>query len=448
MHEIGRGSPCGSPKDYTFVRPRLAPRACGICSTPTPLEHLRLLAKLSQTDGMVNKQMINFACRHYKSSWPCVFNKKDGSECPSCVHASEFKERVLFIKLDSIGDVLRSASLLPAIVARHHAPYVAWLTKKESIDLVGMLKYVDEVIELSEIGLARLMTQGWDCIYSLSNDLPSASIATVVPAKRDPIGYYLQDGTIKASNAAAERWLEMAAFNRLKRQNKETYQHLMLKIIDENYCTQVAPPALEISEPLRAYAAARVSALFGASVRRRVAINVGAGDRWPKKMLTAEQIYQYSQLLNRRMNVDVLLVGGAAEAEKAKAIMALCASDNRVRAALTETSVPALVAILNESDVLLCGDTLALHIATAINLPTVAVFGPTSSAEIQDFDGLIAKTWASHLDCLVCYGDCAKQNNCMSLLEVEHLVDLTKVQLSRSRAKNPGSSFLKLNEDT
>jgi len=137
----------------------------------------------------------------------------------------------------------------------------------------------------------------------------------------------------------------------------------------------------------------------------------------------------------------VQLAFDAAPDEKANAIMALCASDNRIPAALTETSVPALVAILNETDVLLCGDTLALHIATAINLPTVAVFGPTSSAEIHDFDGLIAKTWASHLDCLVCYGDCAKQNNCMSLLEVEHLVDLTKAQLSRSRAKIPGAPF-------
>src|SRR6202011_2462167 len=55
--------------------------------------------------------MINHRCRHYRASRPCVFNKADGSECPACHHVSEYQERILFIKLDAIGDVLRSASL-------------------------------------------------------------------------------------------------------------------------------------------------------------------------------------------------------------------------------------------------------------------------------------------------------------------------------------------------
>ena len=75
--------------------------------------------------------MINFLCRYYKASKPCKFNKIDGSECPTCVHASEFRDRVLFIKLDAIGDVLQSASLLPSIVSCHNSPYLAWLTRKE-----------------------------------------------------------------------------------------------------------------------------------------------------------------------------------------------------------------------------------------------------------------------------------------------------------------------------
>jgi hypothetical protein len=31
--------------------------------------------------------MINSACRHYKVSRPCVSNKQDGCECPSCDRA-------------------------------------------------------------------------------------------------------------------------------------------------------------------------------------------------------------------------------------------------------------------------------------------------------------------------------------------------------------------------
>ena len=68
-----------------------------------------------------------------------------------------------------------------------------------------------------------------------------------------------------------------------------------------------------------------------------------------------------------------------------------------------------------------CGDTLAVHIASALRLPCVAVFGPTSLAEIPDFDGLIDKVAVSGLDCLVCYGDCDKPRNCMTLQDIPGL---------------------------
>lgn len=386
--------------------------------------------------------MIRFTCRHYTASRPCTFNKADGSECPTCGHFAEYKDRILFIKLDAIGDVLRSASLLPAIVRRHERPYLAWLTRKESVDLVGMLKHVDEVIELSEVGLARIMTGGWDGVYSLSNDLPSASLATLARSKTPTIGYYVEDGIIKPSNAAAERWLEMAAFDRLKRANTETYQQHMLSILGAE-AAEIPPPALLIGEDLLRSAKQRVAALFGGSARPRVALAIGAGSRWPKKMLTVGQICRYLHHLRERMDVDVLLVGGAAETEKAQAILAQMGTSDQVKAALTEHSVPEFVAVLNETDVLVCGDTLALHIATAIGLPTVAVFGPTSPAEIADFGGLVAKIWTDRLDCLVCYGDCAKENNCMSLLEPAALVELTKAQLARGCRAACGASRMR-----
>jgi heptosyltransferase-2 len=137
--------------------------------------------------------------------------------------------------------------------------------------------------------------------------------------------------------------------------------------------------------------------------------------------------------LRDRVEVDVLLVGGAAEVEKTNAIMVMCGAHSGVQVALTEKSIPEFVALLNEVDVLLCGDTLALHIAAAVGLPAVVIFGPTSSSEIFDFDGLLAKAWTNQLDCLGCYGDCAKDRNCMSLLELSHLVDLTHIQLARPR---------------
>jgi len=76
-------------------------------------------------------------------------------------------------------------------------------------------------------------------------------------------------------------------------------------------------------------------AMYGVnnSDRKRVAINISAGGRWPKKMLTAHQIHRYIQLLAQRMDVDILLVGGVAEAKKASAIMRFKATPKQVQPA-------------------------------------------------------------------------------------------------------------------
>jgi ADP-heptose:LPS heptosyltransferase len=383
----------------------------------------------------MNQVFINYKCRHYVGSKPCSFNKLDGSECADCQHASEFHERVLWIKLDAIGDVLRSASMLPLLKELHPGSYVAWVTKAESVDLVRMMAGVDEVIPLSELGLARLATGEWDHVYSLSNDVASASLASMAAKKRTTVGFHIDGGVVRPTNAAAERWLEMAVFDRVKRSNSESYQRLMADIIGVN--GRIAPPVLVVAPPLRDAASARAAELFGTERRRRVAVNVGSGARWPKKMIDAVQIARCCTLLRQELDVDVMLVGGAAEADKTTAILDLCGADQRIREFLTTSSIPEFVATLMQADALLCGDTLALHIGAAIGLPTVAVFGPTSQAEIADFDGLIAKTWVDSLDCLCCYGDCNKRDNCMSLLDAGRLVQLVASQLERPSSPRP-----------
>src|SRR5262249_22810014 len=204
--------------------------------------------------------VLNTACRHFRGSRPCAFNKLDGSECATCRHISEYRDRILFVKLDAIGDVLRSASVLPAIIARYDSPYIAWVTRRKSVDLVSMLDHVDEVIEVSEMGLARVATGGWDHVFSLSNDLPSAAIATLGAGGRPIIGYGLARGVLEPSNRAARDWLAMAAFDRLKQANTRSYQRIMLDII--GHTGDFAPPALTVPPSLATNAAARVAELF------------------------------------------------------------------------------------------------------------------------------------------------------------------------------------------
>jgi ADP-heptose:LPS heptosyltransferase len=326
------------------------------------------------------------------------------------------------------------------IAERHPQPFITWITRPEAVDLVRLIRGVDEVIPFTADALARVGADEWDFVYSLSNDLASASLATIAARTGPLIGYSIHRGALHASNDSATRWLEMGSFDRLKRENRDSYQRIMLDIIGHD--GPVLPPVLLLSADATARAEDRVASNFPGSTRSRVAGGIGAGDRWPKKMLDAEHIARYARALRSRLDVDILLVGGATETRKAESILPRCDADGRVGVALTPSSIQEFVALLQQVDALLCGDTLALHVATAIGLPTVCVFGPTSEAEIPDFNGLIAKVSVKGLGCLGCYGDCSRTSNCMSLLMEEDLVDLTHRQLMRPERSSAGRSLI------
>jgi len=84
---------------------------------------------------------------------------------------------------------------------------------------------------------------------------------------------------------------------------------------------------------------------------------------------------------------------------------------------------------------------IARHIISAKGLRELKVRDVAEAAdcsigsvynEFGDFDGLILKTTVSRLECLGCYGDCDKIDNCMSLFEIDELIKLTASQLSRA----------------
>ena len=66
--------------------------------------------------------------------------------------------------------------------------------------------------------------------------------------------------------------------------------------------------------------------------------------------------------------------------------------------------------------------------ATALEVPSVCIFGPTSNAEIEDY-GLVKKVYPE-MDCLVCYKNtCDFKPNCMELVTTEMVLKEVKTIL-------------------
>jgi len=109
---------------------------------------------------------VNYNCRHFRGDIPCMPHKKHGVHCEGCAYYDPIKERILIIKLDSIGDVLRTTSILPGLKENYPNAQVTWITKAESIPLFDGNTYVDRVFEVNQASYV-LETDEFDIIINL-----------------------------------------------------------------------------------------------------------------------------------------------------------------------------------------------------------------------------------------------------------------------------------------
>jgi len=100
----------------------------------------------------------------------------------------------------------------------------------------------------------------------------------------------------------------------------------------------------------------------------------GAAKRWlPERYAAA------ADLVARRLGAGVVILGAAAERAIGEAIAS--AMRGPVRVLCGETGFPELLGVLSRLRVLLSNDSGPMHLAAALGVPVVAVFGPTDWRE-------------------------------------------------------------------
>jgi heptosyltransferase-2 len=108
-----------------------------------------------------------------------------------------------------------------------------------------------------------------------------------------------------------------------------------------------------------------------------VGINPGAFYGTAKRWLP-ERFAAVGDMLARD-GVQIALVGGPAERPVGEAIAAQMTAPSRVLCG--ETTLPELVGVLSRLRILVTNDSGPMHVAAALGVPTVAVFGPTDWRE-------------------------------------------------------------------
>ena len=356
--------------------------------------------------------------------------------------------RVLLIKLGALGDVVRTGALLPGLRQLYDEPvFLTWLTSPAAVELVRRIPGVDRVLAYGPESLNLLSVEKFDVVICLDKEPEPCAVAMTANAdSRMGIGLS-RYGTPFPLNQAAEYFFELGLNNDEKfNKNRKSYQQLIYEALALTY--QGERFAIDLTEEDRRAAQQKFDSFGAEPSTRWVGLNAGAGSSFAYKAWRPEGYEALvRELASRRPEVRCVLLGGPEEAELLAGIEARL-SDVPVFNAGTDNSLGEFTAIIDRCDVVVSGDTLAMHLAVARQRRVVALFGPTCEQEITLY-GMGTKI-KSPIECSPCYRrTCDKDPTCQDKILESQVLEAVLEQLDAAPVEQPsraGASSLALRE--
>ncbi len=329
----------------------------------------------------------NKKCRFFNEKYACdTLSTENYKSCEECKFAQEYSKKILIIKLGAIGDVLRTTCILPALRKKYGPDIlVYWMTLQESADLLKNNPFVDKILQYNLENVLRIQQEEFDILFSLEIDSPATLLANLVKAN-EKFGYFFNNGATFYFNKNAEEYLETAFLNHIKIKNRKTYQQLISKTCDLKDYYNKEKPIFNLTEK-----EIRFSQEFKLKNNildkdKIIGINIGSSGRWASKFWDNEKI---KQLIRKIKENKILILAGPNELKKQGELIEEMKQEgifllkNNPENTLTE-----FAAIVNLCDIIVCGDTMVLHMASALNKKIIALFFSTPPWEIEDYENL------------------------------------------------------------
>ena len=368
----------------------------------------------------MKKSEVLIDCKHYKGYKPCDFHKVDKRKCENCLDYSPIKNRILIIKLDALGDVLRTTSILPSLIKKYDNPHITWITRKNAHQLLKNNPFIDRLLFMEENYIQFINNESFDIGICLDADPDSATILSIADCS-DKFGFISnKHGQVIPVNKEAENWYMMGVDDELKRSNRKTYQEHISEICKIDFDN--SKPQLVLNDSSEQFASDFTMKNGIQKYQKIIGINTGASKRWPMKRWILEYfINLIDSLKSKNPEICIILFGGPDEVEFNKKIIS--SLNEKVIDAGCNNSIANFAALVNLTNIFLTSDSLGMHISTALNKTTITIVGPTSPWELQTYgNGEII--YNNNLDCISCYlSKCDLDVNCMNTITVEKVME-------------------------
>ncbi|MDO8489415.1 MAG: glycosyltransferase family 9 protein [Candidatus Omnitrophota bacterium] len=272
------------------------------------------------------------------------------------------KKKICIIKLDGIGDVLRTTPILRCFQDCE----VTWVTQEASVPLLKSNPLINKIVVIP----ADLDVSGqfFDELYNFDENKEACALAINLRAEKKK-GYGFKDGSYFPFDSDSSYAYELSKNDELKfKLNTKPYQQIIFEMAGfewkgEDYCLDYNPKR---------------------KIKHAVGINYLVGMKFPNKA------WPHWRKLSEMLDSVSL---------------------QREFETLEE-----YIDWINSCRIIVTGDSLGMHIALALKKKVIILMGSTNSREIETYGRAVILT--SQLPCSPCYkkNKCDITPSCMGLI--------------------------------
>lgn len=290
-------------------------------------------------------------------------------------------KRILIVRLSAIGDVVHALPCLAALRAAIPDAFIGWIVEDLSAPLLENHPQLDELYVIRKREVRRQPVRGY-----VSHVLP---LLQEIRRKQFDVAIDFQgltkSGVIAWRSGAPMRIgfgdADGRELNRLFTTKRIIPFDSASHVVDRNLCLLrplgIEEPKVEFvlqsSEDARQYVRDFLGQQGFTAAEKFVFLNPGAG--WITKRWPEERFAELGMRIGKELRKRVLLTWGPGEQDVVERIAGLMKRDGAAPVIAPPTTLKQLLALLECCEVFVGGDTGPMHMAAALGVPVIGIFG-------------------------------------------------------------------------
>ena len=274
--------------------------------------------------------------------------------------------RILIVRLGSLGDLVHTLPAASALRRANPTAEIDWLVDRPHREFLELVPVISSLVVLERRGVGgwleairTMRSRAYDLAIDFQGLVKSAALARLSGARK-----------VAGFGRAALRERFAASFY-TEQVDVPEGSHVVRKNLALAAAVGARGDALDF--PIGDVRADAIESFVAADPRPFALINPGAA--WPNKRWPPDRLGAVARHILDRHTIQSVVLWGPGEQGAADAVVQASAGAARLA---PPTGLKELIALSRHAKLVVSGDTGPLHIASALGVPAVALFGPTN----------------------------------------------------------------------